>query len=282
MSSLDRDRLIRWLSEGLITHDEFEALLRAENADNPPVQPDRETPAQLPAPTGLPATAAKARARYDLSGFDAYERSLTNGWLEELAVEYQLTDSVLSVSSHDEATVDRIIDEVERHSAELKAAADHSARVARGELPPNCELCGRSPAAPITLRRQVGMVVVSSSYTVQAVLCEACAREAHKDYQKQTAIKGWTGVKSALINPVVIATNANNKRKHQRTIESGNTAPKGTQAKVKPPLTASEKAFLDRIMSGKQPGAASPRPPSKARRKRTASEQAFLDGIMDR
>jgi Zn-dependent membrane protease YugP len=47
------------------------------------------------------------------------------------------------------------------------------------------------------------------------------AAEAYKQFQKSTAIKGWTGVRSALMNPIVLGTNAVNRNKHRRKLQGG-------------------------------------------------------------
>jgi hypothetical protein len=44
-----------------------------------------------------------------------------------------------------------------------------------------------------------------------------------KDFQKQTAIKGWLGIWSVVSNPVVMATNAKNRRKHRKVLQGGGT-----------------------------------------------------------
>jgi hypothetical protein len=81
-----------------------------------------------------------------------------------------------------------------------------------------CQICGGSPAAQITLRRGVGMVVVARTYTADAMLCDNCASVTTKEYQSKTALQGWTSPRSALSNPVFLALNAVNRAKHKKRL----------------------------------------------------------------
>lgn len=163
-----------------------------------------------------------SQVKYDIGELDPLERSALREVLTARGIRFQLTDSVLLVYAEDEATVDGLLAALEQVGEELRqeAAAARSvpARAVGGRV---CELCGRGPAAPLVLRRQVGMIVVASTHTVDAVLCDSCAQAATRSFQKQTAIKGWTGVRSALTNPVVIATNARNRKKHRDQLRGG-------------------------------------------------------------
>ena len=53
-----------------------------------------------------------------------------------------------------------------------------------------CEACGGSPAAPIKLKRNVGLVVMHRSVTAQAMLCVICAEQATRHFQRKTLRKG--------------------------------------------------------------------------------------------
>ena len=81
-----------------------------------------------------------------------------------------------------------------------------------------CQVCGGSPAAQITLRRGVGMVVVARTYTSDAMLCDKCASVATTEYQSKTAVQGWTSPRSALANPFYLASNAVNRAKHKKRL----------------------------------------------------------------
>ena len=84
----------------------------------------------------------------------------------------------------------------------------------------SCQVCGRSPAAQIKLRRNVGLVLAHRIVTANAVLCRQCADTATSEFQRETLIKGWTSPRSALMNPFTIAANAVRKSQHARRIQS--------------------------------------------------------------
>lgn len=83
-----------------------------------------------------------------------------------------------------------------------------------------CELCGASPAAPIKLKRNVGLVLVHRTWTAKAVLCAECAERATREFQRETLKKGWTSPRSALFNPATMAGNAIRKKRHERQLRS--------------------------------------------------------------
>lgn len=82
------------------------------------------------------------------------------------------------------------------------------------------DACGRSPAAPIKLKRNVGLVLVHRTYTAKPVLCAACAEIATKEFQRETLVKGWTSPRSALFNPATIAGNAIRQKRHERRLRN--------------------------------------------------------------
>ena len=81
-----------------------------------------------------------------------------------------------------------------------------------------CEVCGQSPAARIKLKRGVGLVLVARTYTAEVNLCEGCAATVTSEYQKKTALQGWTSPRSAIANPFYMASNAINKARHKREL----------------------------------------------------------------
>jgi len=81
-----------------------------------------------------------------------------------------------------------------------------------------CESCGGSPAARIKLKRGVGLVLLARTYTADVNLCDTCAAAATSEFQKKTAIQGWTSPRSALVNPFIIASNAVNRAKHKKRL----------------------------------------------------------------
>jgi hypothetical protein len=83
---------------------------------------------------------------------------------------------------------------------------------------PSCEVCGSQPAAQIVLRQLTGLVVVMSSMQYNPVLCAPCGEIASRESQRQTLAKGWWSVGSAVLNPIVLAANSRNRRKHRNNL----------------------------------------------------------------
>jgi len=134
-------------------------------------------------------------------------------------VQFTIDELVLKVSRQHEDEVDNALEE---SAVELQLLESHQTEarlIKQGTQSPYCQICGQTPAAPIDLRRQVGMVVLMKTYTSEMTLCSSCADEAYRQFQKSTAIKGWTGIRSALMNPIVIGTNAVNKSKHRKNLK---------------------------------------------------------------
>ena len=69
-----------------------------------------------------------------------------------------------------------------------------------------CELCGRGPAARLTLRRQVGMVLMMRTYKFNGWLCRDHATENAREFLQKTLVQGWWGIVSFFVNIFVIAT----------------------------------------------------------------------------
>lgn len=157
-------------------------------------------------------------ARYDVSEMEPLARRSMIRELDARKIQFRMEAGVLTVQKHDESDVDAIIAESESRVANLEAHQTLAREVDGGLRAPSCDVCGATPAAPIDLRRQVGTVLVMKSYRAQATLCEGCADEAYKQFQKSTAIKGWTGVRSAIMNPIVLGTNAYNRNKHKKKL----------------------------------------------------------------
>ena len=162
------------------------------------------------------------RVRYDISEFHAFETAFLRERLSRSSIEFELENGVLSVPRSNEGEVDQAIRDSESALKTLEAEQEMSRAIHSGRLSPSCEICGRFPAAPIDLRRQVGMIVVMTTYRAEMTLCESCASDAYKQFQRSTAIKGWTGVKSALMNPFVLGTNAVNRNRHRKKLKEGN------------------------------------------------------------
>lgn len=158
------------------------------------------------------------RIKYDLSELGAASRERIEVGLTQAKILFLIDGDSLSVDKSDEGKVDEIIAKTEQIEDFYEATQSEARAVQQGSISRSCEICGSRPAASLSLRRQVGMVVVMRQYEVDAVLCSPCAERAYVDFQKQTAIKGWTGVRSALMNPVMLSANAVNIRRHREQI----------------------------------------------------------------
>lgn len=158
------------------------------------------------------------RINYDLSELGPAAREQIEQSLAAAKILYLFDGRTLSIDQSDEEVVDEIISANEIVEEFINSTQSEARAVREGSLVRACELCGSRPAASLSLRRQVGMVVVMRQYEVDAVLCSSCAESAYSDFQRQTAIKGWTGVRSALMNPVMLSANAVNIRRHREQI----------------------------------------------------------------
>ncbi|MFI2760202.1 LppU/SCO3897 family protein [Streptomyces echinatus] len=63
------------------------------------------------------------------------------------------------------------------------------------------------PAAPVTVRGHQGMVVVMRFLRRRGVLCRTCGLAVFRQMQADTLVRGWWGVLSMLITPVVLLLN---------------------------------------------------------------------------
>ena len=160
-----------------------------------------------------------AEIKYDISNLHALEIQFLISKLRDREVQFTIDELVLKVSRHHEHAVDNALEESAVELQLLESHQTESRLIKQGTQSPYCQICGQTPAAPIDLRRQVGMVVLMKIYTSEMTLCSSCADEAYRQFQKSTAIKGWTGIRSALMNPIVIGTNAVNKSKHRKNLE---------------------------------------------------------------
>lgn len=166
--------------------------------------------------------------RYDLSALDAAERVAIINDLEDSDTSHQFEDGVLTIGRADEAAVDQIIEEAEEWGEQQREYRQQAATVLAGGASPDqmrcggfdVEYCGNSPAAELVLRRLGGLVIVWTSYNLQLVLCDSCGEKAFKDFQKQTAIKGWFSPIS-FTNPVVMSANFRNRKRHRQALGVG-------------------------------------------------------------
>lgn len=157
--------------------------------------------------------------RYDISEMHALEIQFVTTALDSAGVAYNIDSRTLMASRAYESVIDDLLDHAAEYVKNLESSQEKARRVSAGLDSPSCEICGNTPAAPIDLRRQVGMVVIMKTYTAEMTLCSGCADEAYRQFQKSTALKGWTGVRSALMNPIVLGTNAVNRKKHRKNLK---------------------------------------------------------------
>lgn len=70
----------------------------------------------------------------------------------------------------------------------------------------NCQVCGRQPAAEITVRRHVGMIVLQRFVRFQGNLCRDHGIAVANDFLGKTLVQGWWGLISFFVNFYAIAT----------------------------------------------------------------------------
>jgi DnaJ domain len=73
--------------------------------------------------------------------------------------------------------------------------------------PTECDLCGASPAKPLTLRQGVGLLVARRRSVLTLTLCKGCGKAFFREVQNQTLLKGWWGVFAFLANCFYVAAN---------------------------------------------------------------------------
>ena len=71
---------------------------------------------------------------------------------------------------------------------------------------PACEVCGRGPAAQLTLRRHVGMVIFQRFYKYKGPLCRDHGVENAREWLRLTAVQGWWGIVSFFVNFYAVLT----------------------------------------------------------------------------
>jgi hypothetical protein len=64
----------------------------------------------------------------------------------------------------------------------------------------SCEMCGRTPAAVVTVRRHVGMLFVSRRHRLTAPLCREHGELLVRDWTRKTLVQGWWSYRSWILN----------------------------------------------------------------------------------
>ena len=158
--------------------------------------------------------------RYDLSDLDPAVRAEVIKEINRRGILNTYIDHVVLVPDEFEDAVDALVQTEEIRGQFQREHEEHLQMIRAGLRPESCDNCGSSPAAHLVLRRQVGMIVLAKTETFDAYLCRSCGENLRKWIQKQNAIKGWTGVKSALMNPVVLGTNERNYARFLEALEN--------------------------------------------------------------
>ena len=70
-----------------------------------------------------------------------------------------------------------------------------------------CEVCGASPAAPVTVRGHQGMLVIMRFLRRQGMFCRTCALAVFRDMQADTMVLGWWGPISVFVTPFTLLAN---------------------------------------------------------------------------
>jgi hypothetical protein len=87
-----------------------------------------------------------------------------------------------------------------------------------------CQICGRGPAAMITLDRQVGMIVLSRHWHYRAALCRDHGSRLAREWLIQTCLFGWWGVISFALNVAAVAVDVQALRIARRLAPAGSMA----------------------------------------------------------
>ena len=69
-----------------------------------------------------------------------------------------------------------------------------------------CQVCGRTPAAQLTLRRPVGMLIMQKFFRAKPTLCRDHGRQVAKQWLTKTLVQGWWGIVSFFVNFVAVGT----------------------------------------------------------------------------
>jgi hypothetical protein len=72
----------------------------------------------------------------------------------------------------------------------------------------NCQICGNNRRIMyVTFYRNVGMLFMRRTYTVQGDMCLFCVRVSFWDFTRQNFVQGWWGPTSLWINPMYLVEN---------------------------------------------------------------------------
>ena len=78
-----------------------------------------------------------------------------------------------------------------------------------------CQVCQRSPAAPLKLVQQTGTIFNRRSGAMDAVLCQSCGMALFRQAQSHNLARGWWGIIAFFSNFFSLAGNASRAMKHR-------------------------------------------------------------------
>jgi hypothetical protein len=109
---------------------------------------------------------------------------------------------------------------------------------APGPYPPvaACQMCGATPAAPVTVRGHQGMLVVMRFLKREGLFCRTCSLASFRDMQADTMVLGWWGPLSLVITPFVLLSNLS-------TLSGIRRIPEPVTAGFRPPLDPGKPVF---------------------------------------
>ncbi|MFF0015749.1 hypothetical protein [Streptomyces sp. NPDC005374] len=109
---------------------------------------------------------------------------------------------------------------------------------APGPYPPvaACQMCGATPAAPMTVRGHQGMLVVMRFLKREGLFCRTCSLASFRDMQADTMVLGWWGPLSLVITPFVLLSNLS-------ALSGIRRIPEPVTAGFRPPLDPGKPVF---------------------------------------
>jgi hypothetical protein len=81
-----------------------------------------------------------------------------------------------------------------------------------------CAFCGWAPAAPILLRRTVGLVILWRWHVAMYDACRVCARALYAEHQARSLLLGWWGIVAPVANLVNMFRNRLALATHRRNV----------------------------------------------------------------
>lgn len=78
-----------------------------------------------------------------------------------------------------------------------------------------CQVCRRSPAAPLSMEKQTGMVLSQRSATANVVVCHPCGTAMFRQAQAHNIAFGWWGIIAFFANISALIGNSTRFREHR-------------------------------------------------------------------